>query len=280
VFVLDGGNTFWSQVPVSVQSQGKVMAAAMNLIGYSAMALGGTDLQLGEDVLRQRIADVHFPVLSANVIVQSTGKLLTAPYALLEVGGRKVGVIGLTGSVPSEQAGPQPPSSQPTPEQGGQAQLLPASPTLSGPSSPTQAAGQPEPAQQAIGALAIVDPVTSLASYVKELQTQANIIIVLSNLGWEVNVQLAKTVPGVDLIISAGAGQVTTDPWRVPQTGTLLCQVGVYPQVHPGQLVASVKMRIDSAGVVTRYIGEQAELGPEYADDAEVRELLDGYQAQ
>jgi 2',3'-cyclic-nucleotide 2'-phosphodiesterase (5'-nucleotidase family) len=68
----------------------------MNLMGYDAMAIGDLDLQLGPDVLRQRITEAEFPVLSANVMVTAEQKLLTQPYALLETGGRKVGIIGLT----------------------------------------------------------------------------------------------------------------------------------------------------------------------------------------
>jgi len=285
LLLLDGGNTFWSRVSVTVQSQGKVIVEAMNLMGYDAVALGETDLQLGEDILRQRIADAQFAVLSANVIVQSTGELFADPYVLLEVGGRTVGIIGVTGSESLLPAslGPEPPLDRLVSLQGDKPQPAPAPSPLSGPSSPTpvQVADQPRPAAgHIVGSLAIIDPAVALAAYVKELQAQTNVIIVLSNLGWESNVRLTEMVPGVDLIISAGAGKVVTDPWQAPQTGTLVCQAGVYPQANPGQLVANIKMHIDSAGLVTEYTGGLVVLGPQFADDAGVRRLLLSYLPQ
>lgn len=268
LLVLDAGNTFWGESGLAVPSQGKVMVEAMNLMHYSAMALGETDLQLGEDVLRERIADAQFPVISANVVVLSTGKLLSKPYVVLDVGGRKVGLIGLTGSgsVAATSEGPQ---------TSGGTQPAPAPSPASGP-----AAGTPTPApgMHVIGSLAVADANSALQTYLKELQAQASIVIVLSNLGWEANLHLADTLPGVDLIVSAGPGQVVTEPWRSANTGTLVVQDGVYPQAHPGQTVANVKMHLDGAGVVTSSSGTQTALGPEYDDDEQVRKLLNDYQ--
>jgi len=68
----------------------------MNLLGYNAMVIGDLDLQLGLEILRQRIADAKFPILSANLILAGENKLLAQPYTVLDVGGHKVGIIGLT----------------------------------------------------------------------------------------------------------------------------------------------------------------------------------------
>jgi 2',3'-cyclic-nucleotide 2'-phosphodiesterase (5'-nucleotidase family) len=211
----------------------------MNLMGYDAMALGEADLHLGGDILRQHIADAHFPVLSANVVLPPehddiTDPLFLDPYVLLEVGGRKLGIIGLTG--------------------GGMGPV--------------------------VGWLRVADPAEALATYVKELHVQTNIIIVLSNLGWESNVELAETVPGIDVIISASGSEVLTERWQSPQTGTLVCQLGAYAREHPGWTVTIMQMTIDSDGLVTGYTGSFVELGPEAADDHEIRQLLDGYQTQ
>jgi 2',3'-cyclic-nucleotide 2'-phosphodiesterase (5'-nucleotidase family) len=129
-----------------------------------------------------------------------------------------------------------------------------------------------------IGSLAVTDASGALQTCLKELQGQTNIIILLSNLGWEANLQLADTISGVDLIVSAGPGQVVIDPWRSTKTGTLVVQDGVYPQANPGQTAADVQMQVDGAGVVTSSSGTQVVLGPEYDDDEQVRKLLTDYQ--
>jgi 2',3'-cyclic-nucleotide 2'-phosphodiesterase (5'-nucleotidase family) len=70
--------------------------AGMNLMGYNAMALGPNELSLGGKVLQTRLDEVQFPVLSANILWTSTGKHVAQPYTVLQVGARRVGVIGLT----------------------------------------------------------------------------------------------------------------------------------------------------------------------------------------
>ena len=93
---MDAGNAWWGAPGLTQKSQGQIVVEAMNLMGYNAMALGPAELVLGEPVLRQRIAEASFPVLSANVFVPSRRELLTKPYTVLTIRGRHVGVIGLT----------------------------------------------------------------------------------------------------------------------------------------------------------------------------------------
>ena len=70
----------------------------MNSMRYDAMALGEGDLQiLGVSAIQQRIEEADFPVLSANVFLAGTDRLLTRPYVVREVGGHRIAIIGLTG---------------------------------------------------------------------------------------------------------------------------------------------------------------------------------------
>jgi len=266
--VLDAGNSFWSSVGLGLTTQGKVIAEAMHLIGYDAMTIGEADLQLGEEILRQRIVECGFPVLSANVVESSTDLLFTLPYLLLEVGGRSVGVIGLTGSGNlADTSRAEEPS--------GPALPVPAPSPFSGPSPLTSTPG---PGRHIVGSLAVLDPAPALQKVLQEVKSQTDIVIVLSNLGWEANRQLAEMVEGVDLIISGGPGQIVPQPYQSPGTGTLVCQDSVFPQAHPGQTVANVKMHFDGSGHVTAFSGSDAALGPEYEDNEALRKLLDDYQ--
>jgi len=254
-----------------------VIVEAMNLMGYDVMALGEVDLQLGEDALRQRIAEAQFAVLSANVIVQSTGELFAKPYVIMERGGRRIGIVGLTGagSYSDNYGDSSPRSDEPLPLERSEPKPQPApSPLALPPTQDTKQAGSAE--GHVVDTLEIVDPSVSLAAYMRELQAQTNIIIVLSNLGWELNTRLAESVPGIDLIISAGAGELVWEPLRVSSTGTLICQGG-YPSANPGQTVADVKMHLDVAGYVTEHAGHFWVLDDGFEDDAGMRQLLDSY---
>jgi 2',3'-cyclic-nucleotide 2'-phosphodiesterase (5'-nucleotidase family) len=68
----------------------------MNSMGYDAMALGPKELSLGPDLLRQRMAEAAFSILSANAVISGTGELITAPYTFVEDGDRDLAIIGLT----------------------------------------------------------------------------------------------------------------------------------------------------------------------------------------
>jgi len=81
---------------LGTNTQGEVIIAGMNLMGYDAMALGPKELSLGIDLLRWRMGDASFPILSANVVLTGTQDLVAEPYTILDIVGHKVGVIGLT----------------------------------------------------------------------------------------------------------------------------------------------------------------------------------------
>jgi len=205
------------------------MIEAMNLMGYDAMVVGNLDLQWGPDVLRQRIAEAEFPILSANVMLASEEKLLTQPYVLLDVAGRKVGIIGLTWDLAAVSQD--------------QYVLLKADDVL--------------------------------AQYVAELEKQTDIIIVLSNMGHDEDMRLCSLVPGIDLIVGGRTRIPLPEGWHNEQTGTIVVQAG-----SQGQWIGRRQLRLDSAGVVTEYSDELLLLGPDYADDPEMRAFLDNYTAQ
>ncbi len=72
----------------------------MNAIGYDAMALGNHEFDNGLAVLEDFVKGVNFPVLSANVDF-GTQEFLASNVpgsTVLEVGGEKIGIIGLVTS--------------------------------------------------------------------------------------------------------------------------------------------------------------------------------------
>jgi 2',3'-cyclic-nucleotide 2'-phosphodiesterase (5'-nucleotidase family) len=69
--------------------------AAMNRIGYDAMAVGNHEFDFGRERLALSRAQANFPFLSAN-IVEGGGKLAFTPYVVRTLGGVRVGILGLT----------------------------------------------------------------------------------------------------------------------------------------------------------------------------------------
>lgn len=96
LLLLDAGDSLFGDRFLGQQTRGKGVVEAMNLLGYDAMALGGGDMRLGLDTLRQRMAEAEFPFLSANVVLSGTETLFTEPYIIKEMGDHRVAIIGLT----------------------------------------------------------------------------------------------------------------------------------------------------------------------------------------
>jgi len=99
--LLDSGDTI-EGAPVeamvfsgSIPDRGDPIVRAMNLLGYDAMAVGNHEFNFGLARLRKSRGEAKFPWLSANTVGEG-GKPAFAPYAVREIGGVRVGILGLT----------------------------------------------------------------------------------------------------------------------------------------------------------------------------------------
>lgn len=97
VLLLDAGDSLVGDQDPARKTQGQSSVTLMNMLGYDAMALGPGDLALGPDVLRQRIAEAEFAVLSANAVLSASGEPVATPYVLREFDGYRVAIFGLSG---------------------------------------------------------------------------------------------------------------------------------------------------------------------------------------
>lgn len=86
-------------------TQGEAVVAGMNLMRYDALALGPRELSLGAEVLRRRMDEARFYVLSANAVISGTDELVALPYMTVQVDSLRVGLIGLTR--PSDEVSPE-----------------------------------------------------------------------------------------------------------------------------------------------------------------------------
>jgi 5'-nucleotidase len=69
----------------------------MNLLGYDAMTLGNHEFDDGPVVLAEFLKQIDFPAVSANLDPAASPLAgLVRPWALLDVNGRKIGVVGVS----------------------------------------------------------------------------------------------------------------------------------------------------------------------------------------
>lgn len=95
--LLDGGD--WGQGSYeSGLTRGKTLIEVMNSLGYDAAEMGNHEFDWGRAALKDMIENAHFPILASNVL--KDGELLenVKPYAIKEIDGIKIGVIGVISS--------------------------------------------------------------------------------------------------------------------------------------------------------------------------------------
>ncbi|MEN8891743.1 MAG: bifunctional metallophosphatase/5'-nucleotidase [Planktotalea arctica] len=107
--LVDGGDQFQGTLFYTYY-KGKLAAEMMNKMGYDAMTVGNHEFDDGPEVLRGFMDAVNFPVLMSNADV-SREELLADTLmksTVIERGGEKLGLIGLTPHDTHELASPGP----------------------------------------------------------------------------------------------------------------------------------------------------------------------------
>lgn len=92
VLVVDAGDTIHGR-PIANILQGSSVVDTMNAVGYDVMTPGNHDFNFGYERLLDLENDWDCEVVSANVT--KDGNLLFAPYTVKNIGGRKIGILGL-----------------------------------------------------------------------------------------------------------------------------------------------------------------------------------------
>lgn len=170
--VLDSGGSLFEGTDHDSTSDdpelGAVIVAAMNAMGYDAMALGERDIGAPLGTLQTRFKEAEFPILSANVgrgAVRGKDALPNVqPYLMRRIGGHTVVIVGVTPATANQRL-----------ETLGQGRLAPD----------------------------IVDAVTRA---IKKAGKRADVILLLSTLDRPSTEALAQALPGIDAIIGMYRG--------------------------------------------------------------------------
>lgn len=95
--LVDGGDQFQGSLFYTYY-KGKVAAEMMNKMGYDGMTVGNHEFDDGPEVLRGFMDTIDFPILMSNADVSAEPALADAlmKSTVIERGGEKIGLIGLT----------------------------------------------------------------------------------------------------------------------------------------------------------------------------------------
>jgi 5'-nucleotidase/UDP-sugar diphosphatase len=107
--LVDGGDQFQGTLYYTYY-KGALAAEMMNKLGYDGMTVGNHEFDDGPEVLRGFMDAVNFPVLMSNADVSAEPLLheKLAKSTVIERGGEKLGLIGLTPQDTDELASPGP----------------------------------------------------------------------------------------------------------------------------------------------------------------------------
>jgi len=123
----------------------------------------------------------------------------------------------------------------------------------------------------------LLDPKESLSRYITEVDEQADTVVLLTSLRYRSALELVKDVRGVDLVVAALPNQLPDRAVRVPETGTLAVTAEQAMPRHAGRRVGRLVVTLGSDGALVNEAWASIPLGPQVADDPEMKVLLDGY---
>jgi 2',3'-cyclic-nucleotide 2'-phosphodiesterase (5'-nucleotidase family) len=156
---LDAGDCI-TGTPVSTVFQGLPIFEVMNAMRYDAGILGNHEWDHGWQKVHEFVAKAEHPLLCANAKDPSGRPFGDGPSKVFDVGGVKVGVIGLvTADVP----------------------------TLT--------------AKKASEGCTFEEPLDVARRLVPEMRKHADVVVLLTHCGVEVDAAVAGAVPGIDLVV-------------------------------------------------------------------------------
>lgn len=251
VMVLHAGDAVQGTLYFNV-FEGAADFAFLNELGLDAMCLGNHEFDKGAEHLGRMLAWPRFPVLSANIDVSAEPALAgrIKPSVIREY--KTPGGTERVGIIGSTTA---------------------ATPVMTG----------------SVGRARFLDPAPAIRAAVDELTAKGvNKIILLSHNGYDVDQQLARTVPGLDVIVGGHTHTLLGD--RAALAGLGLTPAGPYPTVVQGpggdtvlvvqawkwgEVLGALSVRFDAEGRVAGHsaapkllVSEPFRVGPFPVDPA------------
>ena len=226
--LLDSGDA-WYGSAIALLTEGSACVEVMNAMGYDAMTLHW-EFNLGKETLLRRIEEARFDVLAQNLVDMDFEDRILEPSLVRELDGLKVAVVG--------QAYPF-------------SLLTTEDPELN----PNMRMGYRD--------LELQEEIDRLRG-----SQGAEIVVLLSHMGYEQDRILAERLSGVDVIVGGHTHDILWQPERIGET--LVLQGGSH-----GKFLGKLDLEV-AGGKIAAY---SQELIPELADrvepDPEIAQLID-----
>ncbi len=206
-----------------------------NLMGYAAMNVGMGEFALGIDFLAERSPDLTFPLVASNLTYAEGVSPFTKPYVITQAGGLKVALLGVMFPATSEN----------------------------------------ELASKIADKVKIVPPVDALKSILPGVRKEADIVILLSQLGTLETKRIVDSMQGIDLVIyggvdnkPVGCGAKIGVTSSTATSGTLGLKANA-----KGSFLGYVKLSVDDAGRVSVGTSKMISLDESVEMDEKILEI-------
>ncbi len=97
ILFCDCGDTLHGTHPAQ-KTRGQALIPVLNSLGLDAMT-AHWEFAYGPATFKQRAAELNYPMLAANVYNQTAKERLFAPYKVKEIGGLRIGLVGIASNI-------------------------------------------------------------------------------------------------------------------------------------------------------------------------------------
>ncbi len=212
VLLVDAGDRWTGNAFVDkVPAPGKPIVELMNRLGYDVVTVGNHEFDHGQAYLGRMLDSMDFEVVAVNVVSDTATFPQLPPYAIVKRGGVRIGIVGAV----TNYEGP----------------------------------GHPAGNKSSFVGLTFPDPQAEAMKYAAELRPKVDVLILLSHMGDDRDMELLNKTQLFDLAIG-GHTHVVLDTLvngtLLTQTGKNLQNVGASTVRLRGHKVESVDFRVVS----------------------------------
>ena len=214
----------------AMKTQGEAMIPVLNALGLDAMT-AHWEFAFGPEIFKQRAAQLAFPMLALNVYDKAVKKLIFPPYCVKEIGELRIGLIGAASNIIDK--------------------TMP----------PSYSAG-----------LEFTMGLKELPGVIDVLRTKekADLVILISHLGFPQDMKLLSDVAGIDICLSGHTHHRLYQP--VLQGKTLVIQSGCH-----GSFLGHLTLELEGKRIVDyrhRLIEVEAGISPDPQVEDIIRQVL------
>jgi 2',3'-cyclic-nucleotide 2'-phosphodiesterase (5'-nucleotidase family) len=120
--------------------------------------------------------------------------------------------------------------------------------------------------------IALRDPLEVAKSILSKIRPQADLVVLLSHLGYISDIELAEILPGIDVIVGGHSGRSLTYPMQVRDT--IIVQVGS-KGLHVGEL--RLQLAPDKSSRPDSTLKAAIPLSPSDKEHPEIAEMVKAY---